>query len=128
MVPDLTGTMAAESLFSPCRCRLVLYSVAEHLMSGTTLFMSRPLLWWTGLQQMCSVCVPQREDLSLFSSSHLVSGFLFESRLVLVPTPPPSSVSQGGPEVPRLHGQTQQLPPGRPAHQRGGHVEHLEGL
>lgn len=40
----------------------------------------------------------------------------------------PSSVSQGGPEVSRLQGQTQQLPPSRPAHQRGGHVDGLEEL
>lgn len=41
------------------------------------------------------------------------------------PCPP---VSQGGPAVPRLQGQTQQLPSRRPAHQCGGHVDHLEEL
>ncbi|MEQ2161709.1 hypothetical protein GOODEAATRI_012269 [Goodea atripinnis] len=35
---------------------------------------------------------------------------------------------EGGPEVSRPQSQTQQLPPGRPAHQCGGHVEHLEEL
>lgn len=94
--------------------------------------MSHPLLWWTSLPQrvlgLCTADGAQREDLSLFSRSHLVSGFLFESQSRLVPTPPTSSVYQGGPEVPRLYGQTQQLPPGRPAHQRGGHVDHLEEL
>lgn len=38
------------------------------------------------------------------------------------------SVSQGGPEVPRLQSQTQQLPPYRPLHQCGGHVVCLEKL
>lgn len=92
---------------------------------------STPVVEGPAAQSMLGLCTvegTQREDLSLFSSSQFVSAFLLESRSGLVPIPPPSSVSQGGPEVPRLHGQTQQLPPGRPAHQRGGHVDHLEEL
>lgn len=38
------------------------------------------------------------------------------------------SVSQGGSEGSQPQSQTQQLPPSRRPHQRGGHVERLEGL